>query len=67
MSSSILDHYEIGSVLEAGRLAGQYLDEIAKTDLALLSGDEWREFLRRIIIGFEQAMRRKILENEVPF
>ena len=67
MPSSLLDAYEIGSALEAGKLAGAYLDEIGKTDLAALSGDEWREFLRRIIVGFEQAMRRKILENEVPF
>jgi hypothetical protein len=67
MSSSILDAYEIGSALEAGAEAGKYLDEIKKTDLATLSGDEWREFLRRIIVGFEQIMRRKILEHEVPF
>jgi hypothetical protein len=67
MSSSILDAYEIGSALEAGALAGRYLDEIQKTDLATLNGDEWREFLRRLIVGFEQIMRRKILENEVPF
>jgi hypothetical protein len=67
MPSSLLDAYEIGSALEAGKLAGAYLDEIDKTDIATLSGDEWREFLRRIIVGFEQAMRRKILENEAPF
>jgi Family of unknown function (DUF6511) len=67
MPSAILDAYEIGSALEAGAEAGRYLDEIEKTDLAVLSGDEWREFLRRIIVGFEQTMRRKILENECPF
>mgnify|MGYP001380125857 CR=1 FL=1 len=67
MPSAILDAYEIGSALEAGRLAGSYLDGIGKTDLAALNGDEWREFLRRIIVGFEQTMRRKILENEAPF
>jgi hypothetical protein len=67
MPANILDAYEIGSALEAGRLAGEYLDEINKTDLAALSGDEWREFLRRIIVGFEQIMRRKILKNEAPF
>jgi hypothetical protein len=65
--ANILDAYEIGSALEAGAEAGKYLDEIKKTDLATLSGDEWREFLRRIIVGFEQTMRRKILENESPF
>jgi len=67
MPSSILDAYEIGSALEAGKLAGAYLDEIGKTDLAALSGDEWREFLRRLFVSFEQTMRRKILENEAPF
>lgn len=67
MPSSLLDDYEIGSVLEAGRVAGNYLSEIGKTDLVTLDGDEWREFLRRLIVGFEQAMRRKILENEAPF
>jgi hypothetical protein len=66
MPSSILDAYEIGSALEAGKLAGAYLDEIGKTDLVTLSGDEWREFLRRIIVGFEQITRRKILTNEAP-
>jgi hypothetical protein len=67
MPFAILDAYEIGSALEAGAEAGKYLDEIKNTDLAALSGDEWREFLRRIIVGFEQIMRRKILENEAPF
>jgi hypothetical protein len=67
MPSSLLDAYEIGSALEAGRLAGTYLDEIGKTDIAMLNSDKWREFLRRIIVGFEQVMRRKILENEAPF
>jgi hypothetical protein len=67
MPSSILDAYEIGSALEAGKLAGAYLDEIGKTDIAALSGDEWREFLRRIVVGFEQTLRRKILEHEAPF
>jgi uncharacterized protein DUF6511 len=67
MPPSILDDYEIGSALEAGKLAGDYLGEVGTTDLAALSGDEWREFLRRLIVGFEQVMRRKILENEAPF
>lgn len=67
MPANILDAFEIGSALEAGAEAGRYLDEIKKTDLATLSGDEWRELLRRIIVGFEQIMRRKILENEAPF
>src|SRR6478752_9935073 len=67
MPSERLDAYEIGSALEAGKEAGTYLDQIGKTDLAALDAQEWREFLRRIIVGFEQTMRRKILSGEAPF
>jgi hypothetical protein len=67
MPTSTLDAYEIGAALEAGALAGGYLDEIGKSDLAALDRDQWREFLRRLLVGFEHAMRRKILENEAPF
>ena len=37
ISAEQFDEYE----LEAGRSAGGYLDEIGKTDLALLSAEEW--------------------------
>jgi hypothetical protein len=67
MPTSTLDAYEIGAALEAGALAGRYLDEIGTSDLAALDRDQWREFLRRLFVGFEHAMRRKILENEPPF
>jgi hypothetical protein len=67
MPDIILDDYEIGSVLEAGRNAGAYLEEIGKTDLAQLDAGEWREFLRLIVTGYEQALRRKILNHEPSF
>jgi hypothetical protein len=67
MPESILDAYEIGAVLEAGAGAGKYLEEIGVTDLAALDAGQWREFLRRIVTGYEWALRRKILENEPPF
>jgi hypothetical protein len=64
MPQSILDAYEIGAVLEAGADAGKYLEKIGVTDLAALDAGQWREFLRRIVTGYEWALRRKILENE---
>ena len=67
MPLQILDACEIGAALEAGAIAGGYLEEIGTTDLAALSPEQWREFLRRIVVSFEQSMRRKILENEAPF
>jgi hypothetical protein len=67
MPPRILEAYEIGAALEAGALARRYLEEIGNTDLAALDPDQWREFLRRLFVAFEHALRRKIIENEVPF
>jgi hypothetical protein len=39
----------------------------AAIDIAAIDAGQWREFLRRIVLGFEHALRRKILENEPPF
>jgi hypothetical protein len=67
MPIAVLDAYEIGAALEAGAEAASYLEGIGKTDLARLSRDEWREFLRLFLVGYERAMRRKILNGEAPF
>lgn len=67
MPSKDLDAYEQKAVEAAGQHAGEYLDEIEKTDLAELSEDEWKEFLRRIVVGFEHNMRHMITTNEAPF
>ena len=62
-----LDADEIGAVLEAGNDAGGFLETTGTTDLSQLDDWQWLEFLRRIVVGFEQSLRRKILENEPPF
>ena len=67
MPNPILDAYEIGAALEAGAEAGGYLEEIGKFDLRMLDDGEWREFLHRLLVGFEHELRRKILSNEAPF
>lgn len=67
MSKDTLDAYEIGAAREAIDVAGPYLDEIGTTDLAVLDHAQMGEFLRRFIVGYEQSMRRKILDNEAPF
>ena len=67
MSAEQFDEYELGAMLEAGRSDGGYLDEIGKTDLQLLSREEWREFLFRMLTGYEQALRQKLTNNEPPF
>jgi hypothetical protein len=67
MPDVILDALEQGAAFEAGVDAAGYLEEIGTTDLAKLSETEWREFLRRLIVGFEQVLRRKNLEKHPPF
>jgi hypothetical protein len=39
-----------------GHAAGEYLDSIQKTDLATLSGDEWRIFLGKVLDGYSNHM-----------
>ena len=61
------DEYELGAMLEAGRNAGRYLDEIGKTDLKLLSATNGANSCSRLLTGYEHALRRKLLNNEPPF
>jgi hypothetical protein len=67
MASGTLDLHERAAALEAGTGAGGFLDECGTTDLAALSVGQWEEFLRRIIVGYEHSLRRRILEHEPPF
>ena len=67
MPQPTLDAYEIGAVLEAGNDAGGFLETTGTTDLSQLDDWQWLEFLRRIVVGYERSLRRKILENEPPF
>jgi hypothetical protein len=67
MPKETLDAYEYKAAIAAGDEAGEYLDQIGKTDLAALDRDEWEEFLGRIVMGFQLEMRRLISSNEAPF
>lgn len=67
MASREFDRAEQHAVQEAGDAAGAYLDSIGKTDLATLTEAEWGEFCRRMVRGFETAMREAIRRHEAPF
>jgi hypothetical protein len=67
MPTAFLDALELRAALEAGALAGEYLIAVGQTDVTRLDGDQWREFLRRLLAGYEHALRRKILNNELAF
>jgi hypothetical protein len=67
MPPSILEAYELSAMLEGGKIAGRYLEEIGNTDIAKLDREQWREFLRRLLTGYERALRRKVFHHELPF
>ena len=64
MPKDMLDALELGAMLEGGAIAGEYLEELGTTDIAVLKPAEWREFLRRLLTGYERILRRKILNDE---
>ena len=64
MPGPILDAYELAAMLEAGGIPAEYLEQLGTTDIARLDRDSWREFLRRLLTGYEHVLRRKILNNE---
>jgi hypothetical protein len=66
MATPEFDPLEKRCIKEAGNLGGQYLDSIGKTDLAALSGEEWQEFLERVIDGHGCAMRAALCRPDVP-
>ena len=66
MPTQKLTRIERLAVHEGGDKGGEYLDEIGKTDLAVLTEDEWREFLERIEAGRREALVTT-LKFEAPF
>tara|TARA_R110000803_G_scaffold25640_1_gene61274 strand:- start:2357 stop:2668 length:312 start_codon:yes stop_codon:yes gene_type:complete len=54
---------EIKAMTYAGKMAGEYMAEIKKTDLAKFNQDEWMTLLK-IIYGNTTA---KIADLEIPF
>lgn len=61
------DPYERKAIDMAGEKAGAYLDSIDKFDLSALSEDEWNVFLRNVIGGFADSLRKVIKDGEAPF
>lgn len=51
---------------KGGEEGGEYLDGISKTDLAMLTPDEWFEFCRRIVAGYRKGLV-ELLKDEAPF
>ena len=45
------------ALLHGGDMAGEYLDSLGKTDLALFSNEEWQTLLKVIVTGYCDHLR----------
>jgi hypothetical protein len=67
MSTEDLTHAEQVAAEAGGDAAGQWLDSISKTDLATLTREEWAEFLRLIIDGYQCKLRHMMAHDYIPY
>jgi len=67
MSETAWTAAEQEALQTAGKNAGAYLDAISKTDLAELSGEEWRKFCETMIEGFSAGLSDELARGEAPF
>lgn len=65
MPSRQFDEYELRALDRAGARAGQYLDEIACTDLARLRPTEFRTFLALFLRTFGDGIRAEVARGMV--
>lgn len=48
---------EKAAFVHGGEMGGEYLDSIGKTDLAVLTRDEWATFVEAVITSYCDHMR----------
>ncbi len=55
---------EQNAMTHAGQMGGEYLDSIARSDLASLSPEEWRTFIEAVITGYCDHLRDLAARDE---
>jgi hypothetical protein len=67
---------ESAAILHGGDMAGEYLDSLGRSDLALLSVEEWQTLIEVIVTGYcdhlrslagQDRSRLASMEAAVPF
>jgi len=67
---------ELAAIAHGGAMAGEYLESLGKTDLALLSHQEWLTLLEVIVTGYcdhlrdlaaQDRTRLETIMDKVPF
>lgn len=54
------NEHEQAAIEAAGPVAGEYLESIGKTDLAVLTPDEWLTFLEVVVTAYQDALMTRI-------
>jgi hypothetical protein len=62
MSQNRYDKCEANAISAAGAAAGQYLDELSKTDMAALSEKEWDNFCLRMIAVYRAQLAWEVAQ-----
>lgn len=57
---------EVAAALAGGKVAGVFLEQLGRTDLAQLSRVEWAEFCGRLTRGYLEELQRQA-DAQVPF
>ena len=60
------DEHEIAAIQAASPMAGEYLESIGKTDLAVLTDTEWLTLLEVIITAYQDALAQRLDSGSHP-
>ena len=61
------DKHEVQALAAAGRTAGEYIESIAKTDLATFTGEEWATLIEVAVTTFQDTLREACANEPPPF
>ena len=60
------DEHEIAAIEAASPMAGEYLESIGKTDLAVLTDAEWMTLLEVVVTAYQDELARRLAEGRNP-
>ena len=58
--------HEVNALASASRMGGEYIDSIAKTDLASWSDHEWATLIEVVVTAFQDHLR-EAYSDDPPF
>lgn len=61
------DKHEVQALAAASRLAGEYIESLAKTDLATFTGEEWATLIEVAVTAFQDTLREAYANDSPPF